>query len=219
MYENYKLSNLNLRSTVDIRILLIYKSYFWNRSKNQSFIKKTKAIMGLGRRCKFFERKTWNKICSGKYPLDIHLRFYNPLIMVGDKYVIFQGDADQFLVSMGDSPILGHEKVELTNKGQFAVPGSNTIVEQISAITCLPYKFRFTKEIVEECTGKYGITARQTILSYPQYDEMVDRLLHQKNLTRFYDTTSCAHFLGDSISWPMIAIGILLLLLMFTYRS
>jgi len=119
---------------------------------------------------------------------------------------------------MGDSPILGHEKVEFTNKGHFEVPGSNTVIEKISAITCLPYKFRFTKEIVEECTGKYGISARQTILSFPQYDAMVDRMFQHKNLTHFYDTTSCGHFLGDSICWHMIAFGILLLLLMFTYR-
>lgn len=172
----------------------------------------------FGQRCKFYEGITWTKICSGKYSYDIKLRFKNHLVKVGEKYVIFQGGADQYLVSMGESPIMAQEKVELTtSKGQFVVAGSSTVVEKISAMTCLPYKFRFTEEIVEECTGKGGVTAKETILSYPNYQEMKDRLT--KNLTSYYDGISGARFLGDSISWHVIAFGILLLLLMFFYRT
>lgn len=172
----------------------------------------------LGHRCKFFEGKTWTKICSGKYSLDIHLRFGNPLVMLGERYAIFQGDPEEFLVSMGDSPIMRQQSVLINNRGQFAVPNSTKIVERISGMSCLPYKFRFTKEIVEECTRRNGVTASQSILSYPHYDQMVDRLMH-RNLSRYYDNSNGAHFLGDSISWTMIALGVLLLLLIFSYRT
>ncbi|KAH8312786.1 hypothetical protein KR044_012935, partial [Drosophila immigrans] len=157
---------------------------------------------------------TWSKICRARYSEKIRMRFQNILIEIGDSYAIFQADANQFLVSIGSSPLLRQQQVELQMKGQFVNAASKKVVEGISAMTCLPYRFKFTEEIVEECTGK-AVVAKDTILSYPRYEEMLDRLM-AKNLSIHH--RNCSHFPNGTNCWPLIIASVLLIFLMFFYR-
>ncbi|XP_060649410.1 uncharacterized protein LOC132786775 [Drosophila nasuta] len=148
-------------------------------------------MLHFGERCKFYE------------------------VQIGDKYAIYEADKNQFLVSIGNSPIMREERIEL-KENNFINADSKKIIEDVYAMTCLPYRFRFTEEIVKECTRRNKVHARHTILNYPRYEEMVERLMEQHfRLSR----RNCSNFFNGTNYWPLIIVAFLLLFVMFFYRT
>ncbi|XP_022215893.2 uncharacterized protein LOC111069947 [Drosophila obscura] len=131
-------------------------------------------MKSLSTRCNDVLGRTWTRQCQGRYSYDIKLKYGNRLVEPDDPYVIHYMPPDKYLITMGKSKLDNAETVILSAKG--FLDENNNIIEKLKYLGCVPYRFRFTEELVAHCKGRdrpdrlQGGYAHFTVLNYAVHD-------------------------------------------------
>ncbi|ALC46862.1 CG43312, partial [Drosophila busckii] len=120
--------------------------------KNFKMKKMTRARR-ISKKCSKIYDSTFKKICTGRYSRTIKLKYLDLLTLINYPYVIFQSD-DAFLISFGKSHIYFKPEVKLDKHGEYINPANNRTIEKGVVVSCLPYRFRYTEDLVRECRTK-----------------------------------------------------------------
>lgn len=86
---------------------------------------------------KFGQEYAWENIRK----LYTYLKFFNGIVPQGTAYAIFESQSDKgrhFLVSMGDTPLIYEQEIEMTSTWNFIAPKSKNIIESVKVMVCLP---------------------------------------------------------------------------------
>lgn len=168
----------------------------------------------LPKSCSDIFDENWTRVCNGNYPSKIIEKYVDKLMTAGEPYVVFKIKESVYLISMGESAIFNETQIALNVNGTFVNPKTGKTIENVVALTCLPYRFRYTEELVANCLYPENMSdANYTILNYPLYEKqsMQAQMKYGYQLGGVVDDEpSCAIYSKNFNWWIAVFIGLLL---------
>ncbi|ALC46861.1 CG43331, partial [Drosophila busckii] len=100
--------------------------------------------------CKIIYGSKFKKNCSGRFPHNIKRKYMDRITQIHYPYAIYNYEDETFLISFGRSAVTNEDEI-VFDKGRFKKPGSKAVIDRGDVLTCLPYRFHFTEDLLEDC--------------------------------------------------------------------